>query len=292
VFWKFWSVLKQWVAYGIVKYQENEVSALSAQLTYYLILSFFPFLIFLITLFNYTPFSIEIILSKIQPLLATYSYDVIKSYIDENLIQRNKTWLSLSFFGTIWTASAGVMAMMKGLNKAYQIEERRPYWKIRMISLLITFGLGVVLLLSLVFLVFGDMLRDFLFSYMSGFLFHFTSNVIQYGVPILCMFIVFIWIYAIVPHPSVHVCSLPFKYIWPGAVFTTIGWITASKIFASYINYWDTFHVYGSVGGMIILLIWLYLSGIIILSGGQFNAMLLNPLHMQPSQFSRSSKYR
>jgi membrane protein len=255
----------------IARYRRGEISALSAQLTYYFILSFFPFLIFLMNLISYTPFSSELLLKNLQPLLAERSYEMIEAYVQEIGDNDPKTILSLSILGTLWASSTGVLAMMKGLNKAYGTLDKRSYWKIRGIAIVFTLGFAGISVISLSLLVFGSMIWHVLSSYYDlprGV--YFSWNVVQLLIPIMTMFIVFTWIYVVVPNRSLRV-----KQVLPGAIFTTVGSILISMAFAFYVNLWGSFYVYGSIGGVIVLLIWLYISSIMILLGGQLNAMLM-----------------
>ncbi len=255
----------------IAQYRLGEIGALSAQLTYYFILSFFPFLIFLMNLISYTPFSSELLLKNLQPLLAERSYEMIEAYVQEIGDNDPKTILSLSILGTLWASSTGVLAMMKGLNKAYGTLDKRSYWKIRGIAIVFTLGFAGISVISLSLLVFGAMIWHVLSTYYdlpSGV--YFSWSVVQLLIPIMTMFIVFTWIYVVVPNRSLRV-----KQVLPGALFTTVGSILISMAFAFYVNLWGSFYVYGSIGGVIVLLIWLYISSIMILLGGQLNAMLM-----------------
>jgi membrane protein len=253
------------------RYQDDEVSALGAQMTYYLILAFFPFLIFIMTMVRYTSVTTEDILGNLSPFIASSSYKIIHDFVTETLQKGNKTLLSFGMIGALWASSSGVSAIMRGLNKAYDEEENRPWWKIQLISLLLTVALGVVILISFVLLIFGQAIGEFVFKQLQ-----FPANfdtiwgIIKYGIPIATMLIVFMFLYKIMPNKR-----LSFREVVPGSLFTTFGWIITSILFAFYVNHWGNYtKVYGSIGGIIVLLIWLYISSIIILLGGEVNATL------------------
>jgi membrane protein len=259
------------IAHLIRRYQQDDVSSLAAQLTYFLILSFFPFLIFLLTLVSFTPFSSERILEHVKPLLADQFYEVVTTYIEEFFNHKQSALLSVSMFGMLWASSQGVLALMKGLNKAYDIEDNRPYWKIRLISVVFTIGFSGVILLSLLLLVFGQMIGTVLANYVQQTQnFHFTWHMIQYAFPILIMFVVFVWVYRVVPNRKLRI-----RQVMPGAMYSTAGWLVSSIVFASYVNIWDSVNFYGSIGGVMFLLIWIYMSSIHLLIGGQINALLV-----------------
>lgn len=253
------------------RYQEDEVSALGAQMTYYLILAFFPFLIFIMTIVSYTSVTAEDILVNLSPLLANNTYSLLNDFFDEILVTGNTTLLSFGMIGTIWASSTGVMAIIKGLNKAYEEKENRPFWKVRGISILLTLAISMLILFSFVLLIFGEEVGERLFE-----LLHFPSNFdtlwnfAKYGIPLASMFIVFLFLYQIGPNKR-----LSKREVVPGSLFSTLGWIITSILFAFYVNNWGNYTImYGSIGGIIVLLIWLYMSSIIILLGGEINATL------------------
>lgn len=253
------------------RYQDDEVGALGAQMTYYLILAFFPFLIFLMTIVSYTSVTASDILSNFSNIVARDTFTVIQSFIEGVLESKNTTLLSFGMVGTLWAASAGVMAIIKALNKAYDEAEDRPFWKVRGISLLFTLAMGIVFLLAFVLLIFGQGISEHVFRWLQfPDNFDMLWNLFKFFIPLITMFIVFIFLYQITPNRR-----LKLKEVVPGALFSTLGWIAISALFAFYVNHWGNYtKTYGSIGGVIILLIWLYISSIIILLGGEINATL------------------
>jgi membrane protein len=254
------------------KIKGDEVQAVSAQLSYYFILSLFPFLIFIMTLVGYANISIEDNIRELGRIMPAETVTFIEGIVKEVSEVRNQALLSFGMLATLWIASKGVNATLKGLNKAYDIEESRAFWKIRGISFLATLVIGLVILLSTLLLVLGSWLKDQVFL-----LFNFPDiiyqlwNLIQYAVPLFIMIIVFTVLYWIAPNRK-----MSYKEALPGAIFTTIGWITTSVLFSIYVSRFGEFtKTYGSLGGVMILLIWLYISSMIILVGGEINATLV-----------------
>lgn len=251
------------------RFQDDDVSALGAQLTYYLILAFFPFLILLMTIISYTPVTSEDILKGVSPVLSNTTYKIIEDFVKEILASGSRTLLSIGMIGTIWAASNGVMAIVKGLNKAYDEEENRPFWKLSGIAILFTLALGFMILLSFALLVFGKKVGEQLFEHFPN-NFDIIWNFIKYGIPLATMLFVFVFLYMLAPNRRLSV-----REVIPGAIFSTAGWVIISILFAFYVNRWDTYtRSYGSIGGIIVLLIWLYFSSVIILLGGHINATL------------------
>ncbi|TYQ14978.1 UNVERIFIED_CONTAM: membrane protein [Acetivibrio alkalicellulosi] len=254
-----------------LKFKDDDVPALAAQLTYYLILSFFPFLIFLITLLSYTPITSERVIRDISTILPATSYGIILDTINQILASRSGTLLSIGMIAAIWTSSNGMNAVIRGINKAYNIDESRPFWVVRGISIIATIALAIGILFSFILLVLGELIGKNLFQFM-GFSYLFISvwTIARYIIPILFMLLVFILLYRFTPNNSQH-C----RDIIPGAVFSTAGWILISILFSFYVKNFNNYsNMYGSIGGVIVLLLWLYWISIIILLGGELNASI------------------
>jgi membrane protein len=248
----------------------DEVLGISAQISYYLLLSFFPFFIFLITLLNYTPLAKEESLVRLAIFLPGEAYQMVMAIIEETADARSTTLLSVGMIGTLWVASRGTSTLIRGMNKAYNIEEKRPFWKLIGIGILFTVALAIVILFSLGLLVFGQVIKNLLIDFAGlTYLFNWIWSLFQYIIPIIFIFFTFATVYRFGPNRP-----LRFKDILWGTVFSTLGWIVASFGFAFYVNNFGNFtRVYGSIGGVIILLLWLYISSMIVLIGAEINAV-------------------
>ncbi|MEK3876785.1 YihY/virulence factor BrkB family protein [Paenibacillus sp. FSL H8-0122] len=256
-----------------VKINDDDVQGIAAQLTYYLILSLFPFLIFIMTLIGYANISLEKNIEQLEQIMPAEAISIIEEILQDVSAGRSQTLLSFGMLATLWAASKGINAIIKGLNRAYEIDESRVFWKIRGIALLATLTIGFVVLLSILLLVLGSWLKTQVFLLVDlPYGFQKLWDLLQYLVPLLVMFIVFTLLYWIAPSRR-----LALREVMPGALFTTIGWITTSILFSVYVNQFSDFSkTYGSLGGVTVLLIWLYISSFIILAGGEINAVLLN----------------
>jgi len=253
------------------RFQDDEVTALGAQLTYYLILSFFPFLIFILTLSSYTPLASAEALTELLRLLPESSYHFIADIIDETIAASNRTLLSVGMAAAVWTSSSGMMAVIKGINKAYDTEENRAFWKVRLLSIVYTLVFGVLILLTFALLVFGEMIGKLWFSWVQlpGY-FETAWSIGKVAIPVSMMLLVFILLYMQAPNYRVGL-----RNAWPGAIFASVGWIAASLLFSFYVGHFGNFaRTYGSIGGVIVLLIWIYISSIIVIMGGEVNAAL------------------
>jgi membrane protein len=263
--------VKSFVENMYCRFEDDEVPAMGAQLTYYLILSFFPFLIFIIALLSFTDISAQDAIKTITRVLPKMSNKMIMDSFEEIQKSRSGSLLSIGILATIWSASSGINAVMKALNKAYDAEEDRPFWKVKGLSVIFTITLAVVIIFSLFMLIFGKLIGEMIykFIYLPG-SFDTIWRFAQYIIPLSIMVVAFVLLYLILPNLRLKV-----KEVLPGAIFATVGWVVTSVLFSFYVNNFSSYSkTYGSIGGVIVLLTWLYLSSMIIVIGGEINATL------------------
>ncbi|NLW27469.1 YihY/virulence factor BrkB family protein [Acetivibrio saccincola] len=255
------------------RFKDNNIPAFASQLTYSFILSFFPFLIFLLTLISYTPVNSEKLMAFFSDTLPQVSYNIVLNTINQAIASRQSTLLPIGMITTIWMSSNGMNAVISGLNKAFNQKESRPFWKVRGISIIATLFLAIAILFSLVLLVFGEIVGKKIFQFLGvSRLFIGVWNITRYIITFSSMTIVFSLLYRFTPNnpPSL-------KEVIPGAIFSTSGWIIVSLLFSIYVNNYSNYsNMYGGIGGIIILLIWLYWISVIILLGGELNASLIS----------------
>jgi len=257
-----------------IKIVQDEVTALGAQVAYYLILSFFPFLIFLLTLISYTEMISGDSLSLLSNFVPKSVYLLIIDVTQNMLATRSTAFISIGMLATIWSASIGTLAFMYGMNRAYKNKETRPFWKVRALSLLFTLALSAILLFSITLVVFGEVLGRHLLKVLQfPYVYDILWDIFRYIVSIATLLFVFILFYIYIPN-----CKLTVKKVLPGAILATIGWIVLSIGFAFYVNNFGNFSkTYGSIGAVIALLIWLYWSSIIVFVGSELNSILYKP---------------
>ncbi|WP_217581766.1 YihY/virulence factor BrkB family protein [Lysinibacillus sp. GbtcB16] len=249
-----------------------EISALSAQLAYFFLLSFFPLLIFLVTLLPYLNLQTTQVYSFLVNVLPDEVYKLIENTLNEILTNRNSSLLSIGVLGTIWSASKGINALIRALNKAYDTEGRAGILD-RGLSLVFTVALVIVIAVALLLPVFGQQIGHFLFSIV-GIEEQFESvwHNLRWSIPPILIFIVLMGIYWFVPNTSPRLKILG---VWPGAMFATLAWLVVTYAFSFYINNFANYSAtYGSIGGVIILMLWLYFTGIILIFGGVLNATM------------------
>lgn len=259
----------------LIRIRDDSVTAIGAQLSYYLVLSIFPFLIFFLNILSYTPIAREDVLHSIIVMLPIDTQRLISTLLIETINTSNETLLSLSAITGLWAASKGIMALIRVLNKAYDVDETRSYLELRGIAILLTIALLALLLIVLLTLVFGEVLGNRLFEFLG-----ITQKFIifwQYFrvlISLSAMILIFALLYRYIPSIR-NGKRINFRHAMPGAIFASLGWIITSTIFSYYVNNFGNYgKTYGSLGGIIVLLIWLYLSSIIIIMGGEINATL------------------
>ncbi|GFN34612.1 YihY/virulence factor BrkB family protein [Tepidimicrobium xylanilyticum] len=252
--------------------KEDEVTAVGAQLTYYLILSIFPFLIFFLNILSYTSITQENLFNGLDILLPQETQKLLQGIINEIAYSSSDTLLSLSFLLTLWTGSLGITAIIKAINKAYNVKKKRPYWRLKAIAIIFTVALALLLIIVLGMLVFGELIGNKIFGLIGATnIFIHLWEKLRIVIPLMSMIIIFALLYKFSPTPEEGI-HLKIRHTLPGAIFTTIGWVIASMIFSYYVNNFGKYSkTYGSLGGIIVLLIWLYIASIMIVLGGEIN---------------------
>ena len=260
------------IVYFIVKIRDDDIFALAAQLAYYLILSFFPFLIFLLTLVGFSNLDSMEVLGALRAMLPTSAFELIYNVIIEIIEKQNTGLLGASLLLVIWSASSAFRAVIKGINKAYGLSENRSFIKRAFIAVICTFALAFLIMLTLVMLVFGRLIGDLIASYLP-----FPSvvykvwNFLRYVLVVFMMILIFASIYRYTPSRR-----LRWKEVLPGAIACTVGWLIVSLGFSFYINNFSNYSkIYGGLGAVIILITWLYLTSIILIGGGEVNSVIV-----------------
>ncbi|MBD7911126.1 MULTISPECIES: YihY/virulence factor BrkB family protein [Clostridium] len=255
----------------IVKVKRDDIFALASQLAYYLVLSFFPFIMFLLTLVGFIHLNSKEVLEGLRTILPISVMELTETTILEVLGSQNTGLLGISIILAVWTASSGFRAVMKGINKAYNIHDERTYIRRAMVSFISTIALALTVLMALASLVFGRVIGNHLIEMLPlkeviGVIW----NVLRYGVIIFVLIFVFAAIYRYTPSKM-----LKWKEVLPGAIFSTIGWLMISIVFSFYINNYNNYSkFYGSLAAVFILMIWLFLSSIIFMFGVEINSVL------------------
>lgn len=255
----------------IVRIKNVDITGLGSQLAFFFLLSLFPLLIFMMTLLPFLNIDESQIFLFIRDYAPESVYSLIHDTLEDILRNRNGGLLSVGALATIWSASKGMNAITKALNQSYYVEESRSFIVARAMSVVFTIALIGVLVIALLLPVFGQQIGTLAFSYfgMEEDFMTIWAN-LRWILPPILLFTVFLALYWVVPNKKIHITSA-----MPGALFATAGWIITSLAFSYYVgNFASYSNTYGSIGGIIVLMMWLYFSAIILLLGGQLNAVM------------------
>ncbi|ABR36985.1 MULTISPECIES: YihY/virulence factor BrkB family protein [Clostridium] len=252
----------------IVKIKRDDVFALASQLAYYLILSFFPFMLFLMTLAGFSSISSKQILGQLNVMLPRSVLELTQSTVVEIFDNQYTGLLGISILLTLWTASSAFKAIIKSINKAYNFKEERSFIKLSIISMLGILALAVTIILALTALVFGNVIGDYIKSINPFYeIILIIWNIFRYTFILAIMISIFICVYKFAPAKK-----LVWKEVIAGSIFSTVGWVLVSFVFSFYIDNFNNYsRFYGSLGAVFILMTWLFLISIIFILGVEIN---------------------
>ncbi|MFD3448196.1 YihY/virulence factor BrkB family protein [Microbacteriaceae bacterium 4G12] len=254
-----------------VRTRDDDVAGLAAQLAYFFLLSLFPALVFLMTLIKYLPIKTANILSFIGQYAPKEAMDFLESNVKQVMTADNGGLLSFGLLATLWAASNGINAIMNAFNRAYDIKETRPFYVTRALSIVLTIAMIFIIVFALIIPVFGNLIGSAIFKIFGlsdGFLI--AWKIIRLLLSFLVLSGVFSFLYKFAPNRHLHPSE-----VMTGAIFASVGWVVVSYLFAFYVDSFSNYaHTYGSLGAIIILILWFYLTAWVILLGGEINALL------------------
>jgi membrane protein len=215
------------------------------------------------SLFNY--------LSEVMPGSAS---ELIRTTMTEITKSSNAGKLSFGLLATLWAASNGMGAITQALNISYDLDETRPWWRQRLVAIALTIGLSVLVIGALLLILWGGRVADFLAAhYGLGGFFTIGWKTIQWPLVFAVMVTSFALIYFFAP----DVKDQKWKWLTPGAAIGVVLWLLASFAFKLYLHYFNSYNAtYGSLGAVIILMLWLYFTGTAILIGSEINSEIEN----------------
>jgi membrane protein len=250
---------------------KDDVLGLSAQLAYYFFLALFPALLFLVALASF--FHLDQLTEQITQSLAGVAppdvVEIIRTQLQQISGEGNSGLLTIGMLLTLWSTSAAMVAIVTTLNKAYDIDESRPWWKVRLTAIGLTIALSVFLLLSFVLVVFGPQLAETVAAWFGlGQVFVWVWWIAQWPLVFLLVAVAISLVYYYAPD-----ADQSFVLLTPGSVLATLLWLGFSLAFRFYIvNFGNYNETYGAIGGVIVLMLWFYASGIALLVGAEMNA--------------------
>jgi membrane protein len=256
---------------------EDDVSGAAAELAYRFFLALFPFFIFLAALGGFVASLSGVdsptdeIMDMVGESLPADSASVLRSQLESIVDEKNAGLLSIGIIGAIWASSSGVGALMKNMNRIYGVgESRKTPIRIAIALGLTVLGAGVMVLAFAVLFVgqlYGrEIAGEVGLENTAAFLF---SNA-RWPLAVVMILFAVAFLYWLAPNAEV-----PLRWISPGAVFFTVTWIIASIGFGFYVaNFGSYNETYGTLGGVVVLLIWFYLTSFLLLLGAEINGVL------------------
>jgi membrane protein len=249
-------------------YSEVQLSFLAAQTSFYVILAFFPFVAFMLTLIKETNLDDTLFMQALSSILPTSTYILTLQVLESASLNKN---LFISIGGVIaalWPFSRAVESLIVSINTVYDGEKRHRLKRIGL-SIVLTSAFVLLVIISTVLLLFGRYLGEVIFKYLgSPYTFIRVWNFLRYQFSVLITLIIFMILYKTVP-----LRKQTSPDVFPGAAFATIMWLILSFVFSLFINRFFKFaSIYGGIAGIILLIMWLYWAMHIILIGAAINA--------------------
>ncbi|OLC94260.1 MAG: hypothetical protein AUH86_14900 [Acidobacteria bacterium 13_1_40CM_4_58_4] len=265
--------VKRALARTYARVVRNHMLQMAAALAYYFVLSLFPALIFLSAVVAYLP--VPDLFNQALALMARFLpadiMGLVQRILADVVTPNRETFLSFGIMGTIWAASGGFAAAIEALNIAYEVEDDRPFWKTRPLALGLAFIIGALMLIALCVMVVGPRFGQWLavrvhLSKLFVRLWPYIHWTIAIGFTVLAIEA----LYFLAPNVKQR-----FRATLPGAVLAVGCWIGLSYLLGVYFRHFGTFNkTYGTLGGAIALMVWLYWTGFAMLVGALLNAEL------------------
>lgn len=255
---------------------EDEVFTRSAALSYYFVSALFPMIFFLMAMLGLFAQSHDLqssLLNYTARFMPGDAYHLVQKTLHE--IANSSTGLKLAFglVLALWSGAGGVVSIMDALNRCYHVKDTRPFWKQRLIALGLTVAIAALTIIALTIVLYGGDIANFVGRHVG------LSNVtvivwrvVQWPIALLFVVVSFALLYFWGPDAKQQ-----WQWITPGSLVGVLTWIGASMLFRVYLHFFNSYSkTYGSLGAVIVLLLWLYISGLAIMLGGEINSEIEN----------------
>lgn len=254
------------------EFSNDDMTTYASALAYRAIFSLFPFLLFLISLLGLLDLQefFTWLREQVSLVLPPDALNLVNPVIDE-LQEKKGGFLSVGILVALWSASIGVRSLMNAMNKAYDVDEGRPTWKLILLSVVYTIGLALILLATAALMSIGPQVIEWLADQVG------LKDIVvtlwtwlRWPVVVVLMMLMLAVIYYVTPDVEQE-----FRFITPGSVLAVIVWIAASVAFGLYVqNFGNYDATYGSIGAVIVLLLYFYISAAVLLFGAEMNAVI------------------
>jgi membrane protein len=243
---------------------------LAAQLTYYFFFSLFPAVLVGIAFASFFPLEhfVDRIVGALGGIIPGDIIGILQDQIRKISEGNHGGILTFGLLAALWSSSAAVMGLIHALNRAYDIEEGRPWWKVRLLALGLTLAMAAIILVAFALVLVGPTAAEYIAWVTSlGPVFTWTWKILQWPVVLALVATGAGFVYYFAPDAEQ-------EWVWvtPGAVLASLIWLGASLGFKYYVAHFATYtETYGAIGGVMVLLLWFYISGVVLLLGAELN---------------------
>ena len=269
------------------KLSKDNITGYAAQSCFYITLSFFPFIMLLLTLIRFLPVKYDTIISILNEISPPQLHSFLDGIVKELFEKSSLTLTSITAVATIWASGKGIMSLMQGLNSIYGIKETRNFLVQRLIATFYTLIFLMIIVFSLVVLVFGNQLLNFITIKLPNIAFityAFMNQKYLIFPSVLMLFFLCLYIFV----PNRRKTSIFNEF--PGALIAAVGWFLFSYFYSLYVNNTPNFsYMYGSLTTFVFALVWLYCCMIILFFGAEINTFIHHKI-ISASMFKRGSK--
>lgn len=253
------------------QYARNDISAHSAQVSFFIMISLFPFALFLLTLIQYTPIDEQTVLGIIDNLTPNTLAPIIRNWLSEAYQKASGTVVSVTIIAALWASSKGFLGIYAGLQKIHGVTPKRNFIQKRMLAFLYTIAFGLMIAISLLVLVYGNKIFLFINAHIpliGGFFNKIFPFRVLIGFSIFVLF--FILLFTLIPERE-----MKFRSQIPGALITSVLWIVFSYLYSIYIDYFSNMTtLYGSLAYIVMFMLWLFFCINFVFIGAEINVYL------------------
>jgi membrane protein len=251
--------------------QADNGLGLAAQLAYYFFLALFPALLFLVALAGvvWDPAAVTGIVERMSGAVPPDVVNIIREQLVSLTAGEPAGILTFGALAALWSSSAAMVSLVDALNRAYDVEDSRPWWKQRIVAIVLTMATAAFILVSFFLVVVGPQLAETLASRFGlGPAFEWTWKILQWPIILTLVALAIGLVYYFGPD-----VDQDWVYLTPGSVAATLLWMAGSLGFRFYVvNFGSYNETYGAIGAVMVLLLWLYLSGLVFIVGAEMNA--------------------
>jgi membrane protein len=248
---------------------DHNIFGAAAELAYYFMLALFPMLIFLTSLLSSLSGARKSIFDALSQVMPPDAMGIVNAALDDAISKRSGGLISIGILGTIWAASAGVSALTSTLNTVFDVKETRSYWRVKAISVGLTLALSLLVVVGVLLVMFGDRFGSWVAErlQLGGFLtvgLAVLNYLVGFGLLLAGLQVT----YYFGPNKKRQ-----WRWVTPGAFAAVVAALIVSIGFSIYLRFAPSYSAtYGSLGAVVVLMLWLYLMGLMIMLGAEIDS--------------------